>query len=667
MPWLSAKTSPTIDSLLIQLEQTKDSEKYNLYLSLSNSYIGVDKAQGLFYADKVIADSLLVMPDQLAEAYQKRGHLLLHYEDNATGLEYLSTAYEKFLKLNVDGSFGSQLGSICMGQGRAERLMGNNFKSLKLFLKGIDHYRSNNDLSGEANCINHIGIVFNNIHDFESAKEYYLKCQKIYEQLGEDKGRVYIYNNLGYLEEQKNDYNMAMEYYNLGLELAKEIDFTTMIVHLLSNMSSIYIKLENYTDAQTVIDKGLSLASEYEMIRLGNFLELNKGLLSLRVNKSNQYFKRISEINEFAKTKGYKFLEAQSLRVLKEFYIHDKNYKKTLEITEIQKMEADSLSNSKLLSETSFLQSKFDYENQIQNEKMEETQNFAFKRFLYSLLIFAALGLIVSFFFIRELRASNRGLNDKNKELEIADKILEDRNKQLQLYIDSNAQLKKYARSTSHDIRSPLRTIGSYADLLHKNNFDSLDEKSKMHLNFITEGAARLYDITADMLNLATGGGNELYLEKIKTISLVSNVLKDLAFIIEMEKAEISVGKLPSEIIVDKIKFRRIIQNLIENAIKYRHPERSPKITISCLDVEDTHQFCIRDNGIGIDPSKSEKIFKAFNRLENTIEKDGIGIGLSICRNIIEKHGGKIWVNEKYQDGAEFCFTIPMDQESRLT
>jgi len=167
-----AEKQGSIDSLLHSLNSAQDDDKYQIYLELSHEYLELDVDKGIQYANSIIADSNVVSPEHLSKAFHNRGSLYLKLEDFSQGISDLTTAYRKYSDINQTGNFESELGLTSMQKGRAERLQGNNYKSLKLLLRGIEHFRAASDALGEANCINHIGIIFTNIRDYESAKKY---------------------------------------------------------------------------------------------------------------------------------------------------------------------------------------------------------------------------------------------------------------------------------------------------------------------------------------------------------------------------------------------------------------------------------------------------------------------------------------------------------------
>jgi PAS domain S-box-containing protein len=225
----------------------------------------------------------------------------------------------------------------------------------------------------------------------------------------------------------------------------------------------------------------------------------------------------------------------------------------------------------------------------------------------------------------------------------------------------SNAELEQFAYVSSHDLQEPLRMISSYLQLLQRRYQGKLDDKADKYIYFAVDGASRMQNLINDLLEFSrvTTRGREP--EPINCEFILNQVLSNLEIFIKENKATVSHGYLP-EVIVDYTQLIQIFQNLIINGIKF-HSEEAPKINISAEKKESEWVFSVRDNGIGIEPQYSEKIFEVFKRLHKKEEYPGTGIGLAICKKIIERHGGRIWIESELGKGSTFYFTLPIDQE----
>jgi len=223
----------------------------------------------------------------------------------------------------------------------------------------------------------------------------------------------------------------------------------------------------------------------------------------------------------------------------------------------------------------------------------------------------------------------------------------------------SNAELEQFAYVSSHDLQEPLRMIASYLQLLQRKYQGKLDEKADKYIYFAVDGASRMQVLINDLLEFSRVTTKAREFEPVDCEFTLNQVLSDLEVPIKENEATISYNPLP-EIMADYIQLAQVFQNLISNAIKFRSRE-TPKIHISAEKEGDRWLFSVQDNGIGIDPKYSERIFEIFKRLHKKEEYPGTGIGLSICKKIVERHGGHIWVESELGKGSTFYFTLPIN------
>lgn len=224
----------------------------------------------------------------------------------------------------------------------------------------------------------------------------------------------------------------------------------------------------------------------------------------------------------------------------------------------------------------------------------------------------------------------------------------------------SNRELEQFAYVASHDLQEPLRLISSYSKLLAQRYRDRLDERAGSYIGFITDGTSRMQNLISDILKYARVTTKVHPFESTDLNGIMDEVLTDLRMSVEESGARIEYGTLP-EVYCDPVQIRQLLQNLISNAVKFRG-EDTPVIKISFERKNKDWQFCIRDNGIGIHPEFHERVFIIFQRLHERERYSGTGIGLALCKKIVERHGGRIWVESEESKGSAFCFTLPARQ-----
>ena len=222
----------------------------------------------------------------------------------------------------------------------------------------------------------------------------------------------------------------------------------------------------------------------------------------------------------------------------------------------------------------------------------------------------------------------------------------------------SNTELEQFAYIASHDLQEPLRMISSFIQLLAKHYKDRLDEDADAFIAFIVDGAKRMQIMINDLLAYSRIGRIDKLFRSFDTNIVLKNVLENLGKSIEETNAIITYDPLPT-IVANESELIQLLQNLISNAIKFHNAEEPPVVHISAKLQKNQWIFSVRDNGIGIDSQFFDRIFIIFQRLHAKDEFGGNGIGLAICKKIIEQYGGKIWVESEVGKGSTFFFTIP--------
>lgn len=254
----------------------------------------------------------------------------------------------------------------------------------------------------------------------------------------------------------------------------------------------------------------------------------------------------------------------------------------------------------------------------------------------------------------RQLLAQNEQLQQEISVRQNAEAVLAQRSDEL---VRSNAELEQLAYVASHDLQEPLRMVASYLQLLEQRYGGQLDADAHEFIAFAVDGAKRMQALIDDLLSYSRVGTKAKPMQATHCDAVLKNALQSLCVAIEESGAQIQCAKLPT-VPGDAAQLAQVFQNLLANAIKFRG-ERTPHIEVR---VEPDHgfwRFEVEDNGIGIAAEYFDRIFVMFQRLHNRSKYPGTGIGLAICKRIIERHGGRIWVESTLGQGSVFKFTLP--------
>lgn len=230
------------------------------------------------------------------------------------------------------------------------------------------------------------------------------------------------------------------------------------------------------------------------------------------------------------------------------------------------------------------------------------------------------------------------------------------------LYL-SNGELERFAYIASHDLQEPLRTLVAYSQLLERRHLSELQGDAKDFLEYIITAANRMHNLVRDLLSYSRISSQAHTFTSVELRHIVEDACDNLRASLQESGAMVEVGAMPS-VMADGMQLMEVFQNLIGNAIKFRHAHSAPLIKISSEFKDEAWLIRVSDNGIGIEKDYFEKIFIIFQRLNNKAHYSGTGIGLAICKRIVERHGGHIWVESEPGKGSTFSFTLPTNQVS---
>jgi light-regulated signal transduction histidine kinase (bacteriophytochrome) len=281
-----------------------------------------------------------------------------------------------------------------------------------------------------------------------------------------------------------------------------------------------------------------------------------------------------------------------------------------------------------------------------------------------SLILFVALGVGISLI-LGHLRKTNASLVRAKERLDLANKELSEHSEAL---IKVNQELQRFAYALAHDLNAPLRGISALTDLLIERNAGKLDASSKECAGLIVNKVKRMQSLIKGLLDYATAAEkSETALEERALVdcnAVFEQAKQDLDSAIKVCGAQITVAPLPSVHAIEN-QLVQVFSNLISNAIKYCPSTRRPQLHVSASERGEDWVFCVRDNGIGLDMKYADEIFGLFRRLHAEDQFEGSGIGLALCKAVVQRHGGRIWVESEAGKGCRFFFSLPKSTGSQ--
>lgn len=264
-----------------------------------------------------------------------------------------------------------------------------------------------------------------------------------------------------------------------------------------------------------------------------------------------------------------------------------------------------------------------------------------------------------------KLQLQKKELVEKNKSLENATKQIDQLNKELVNNMEQlkalNEDLESFSYSVSHDLRAPLRALISYSQILEEDYYNTMDEEARNLVDRIKYNSNRMNILINDLLTFSKMGRKQLVKMEINTAELVKKVIAEISETYR-HSAVFKVSDLPLAY-GDPSLLQQVWINLINNAVKYSSKKDKPEIEINCTRQNGEVIYSVKDNGAGFDMKYADKLFGVFQRLHSNKDFEGTGVGLATVQRIVKRHGGRIWADARENEGATFCFTLPVKTE----
>ncbi len=535
-------------------------------------------------------------------------------------------------------------------------------------------------------------------HNFTKVAEIAEKSFRLCRSLNNIEGEIKTLNAIGIVHAIKGEYKQAFEVFWKSHDKSLEIDFRLMTARTLINIGNIFSSLYNYEEARRQHSKVLN--DYLDQIDTFTYVVLchNLGGTNIHLGNDKEALEYFLQGLETAKNEKNYNLQAALLYEISKLY-SDIDLEKALEyvqqtqaVLENNNINSGVESNVINLAEIYFKQKKYEAALEKGLESLELCKGIKNKKTLvrvYKLLsqVYKILGFFeksLNFYELyhglqtelhQEMRKKQTleleiryDLKEKENEIKLLKTDMELQKVELEfaneiaaqseLIKQANESIKQFTYAVSHDLKEPLRMIGSFTSLIGRKVKKFDDSTLNEYMGFVTDGVERMTAMLNGMLDYARVGQHSYTTEEVDLMQIVSDVILTLRVSVQENNADITFDEMPT-LTTNKVLISQLFQNLIGNAIKFRKKDVDPKIHVAVKDENKRFVFSVQDNGIGIADDKKEKVFDLFTRLHTKEEYEGTGIGLAMCKKIIQILHGEIWIESEYGIGTTFNFSIP--------
>ena len=492
-------------------------------------------------------------------------------------------------------------------------------KAMQYFLDSMDKSKSINYRYHTVQCLINIATIYANLYNHEDAISRYQMVLENYSDIISKNTRIVIYNNLGNIYYFSDRLTQATNYFEKANNLAQQRNYTEMIILSLANLSRAYIAKGKIAFAKEKAKAAEKLMENQGDINGRQINLLNLGHIYYLENDFEKAILFTSKGITAANRMKDETNEVQGYQLMSSIYQMQGDYKTALDYQLVYSKAQDKFAKERRNRQIIDLEIK----NTIK-EKQKEIEQLTRENEYQALLL-----------------KQNEQIAEQNA-----------------LLIAANEELRQFAYVASHDLKEPIRMIGSYTQLIERKHKHQFTEDSQTYFTYVKEGVIRMNDLLDALLKYTTVSKTEETFEKVELKDIVEIAVINLRVSVDENNAIINCHNLPAVMSIRSLLIQ-LFQNLISNAIKFKKPDTDPEITISAQTTKDETIIKVSDNGIGINPDYQKRIFIIFQRLHTRTEYKGTGIGLAICHKIVQHVGGRIWVESEIDKGASFFVALP--------
>ncbi|MBM4171305.1 MAG: tetratricopeptide repeat protein [Ignavibacteria bacterium] len=548
--------------------------------------------------------------------------------------------YKKALQFAEEAKDSMQIAYSYNNIGGIYRLEGNNKLALDYILQALKFFEKIGDKKGAAFCTINVGLIYRNQESYLKALEYLNYTSRLRDEINDKPGKALALNLIAEVYFAMNEINVALKYYKEVEDLYHEVDDKKGLASVWNGIGGVYYLKKDYNTALEYRSKALELCIRIKYIE-GEISSYN-GLIMIyaMLNRFDKAEENLNRAKKSISNIRAAYLELNCYKSWSEYYELKKDYKQALLYNREYIALKDSVLSQENIELVSSMEAAYKSEKMAKENSLLLKDNELQKKQRNYFLIIAALVLVIGAILYNRYRAM---------------KVVSDKYRELNIVKD------KFFRIIAHDLRTPFNTILGYSEILKEDFNDLIDEEKLSLASDIHESANQSFLLLENLLvwSQAHSGSIEFKPKKMNLLNLINESISVHKTTARSKNLLLEIN-CPSdlEIVADEQMITTVIRNLVSNSIKFTE---TGKISVIVTRLNGDIKFIVRDTGIGMDEDTKSKLFKLdqYITYRGTRGEKGTGLGLLLCKEFIEKHDGKIWIESEINKGSDCIFTIP--------
>lgn len=617
----------------------------------------ITRERGFIFEENNRVESALVEfknAEIIANSLNNNSHRLIIYTDLAIVNRKLGN-YKATTDYHTSTLYlAKEIGDLEMvedsyhGLGSVYDVVGEYEKAIEYYFKSLAIAEKRKTISGVVITLQNIANIYLKTKNQNQALVNIEKAYQLSQEANDSLITSSVLVDYGKILTKVGDYDLALIKLNAALRIIENVQNKVALVRCLIEIADVYTK----KGEPNIAEKNISRCFEYEAYisskdraklynKIGN-LERKLG----KIKKAKEYF---TASLTFEGSLENSYLSQQTNYALYEIYREEGDNEKALAYLETYNKVQDEILNNEKAQRIA--EKRFQFEMETSQRKIQE---LAISRNRTVLIGISAmlLAIITFLFFTNKLKQrNNAGLKNMNEEIQYQNRKLS----------ESNEVLRQFAYAAAHDLKEPLRNIGSFISLIRKRYGSELNDEANGYMDYVVNGVKRMNDLLLDLLEFSAITTEKASTDMINIRNVIDEVIYSLQDKIVAKNAVIDYPDVMPKVQMKRLHLVQLFQNLISNALKFNSGRPEVRITAEVEHDKEALRIVVEDNGIGMEKEFEKKIFLLFHQLDKKKGYEGTGIGLTICKNIIEKYNGHIWFESELNKGTKFFIRLPLD------